>query len=183
MSIPVAQANIVGVHSYATTDLGIAASLTSAQTGTSTPISTGTGATVVILSQLSSGSGTLKIDIADTAANINFGSPSQSVSLSGTSVQAAVQQTTASETYLGLEVTPGGSGIAWDTAAGKVSLSVLVLYERKDGQEWFNVASSINMFFSELNAVSHSGDTDTLADGSGNLPLNDMTKDTDGGYL
>lgn len=170
MAIPVSEVNIIGFHPYSGSDLGLSASLTSAQTGTSTPISTGTGATVIVLSQLSSGSGTLKIDRADTAANIDFGSPSQSVSLSGTSIQAAVQQTTASETYLGMQVTPGVSGITWDQTSGKLGLTVLVLFERIAGQEWYNVAGSLNMIMSQLNAESHAGDTGPIATGSGNIP-------------
>lgn len=169
MAIPVSQVNIVGVHAYAGDDLALSASLTSAQTSTSTPVSTGTGATVYVISQLSAGGGNLKIDIADTAANLNFGSPSQTVALSGTGVQAAVQQTSATETYIGFKVEPGGSGITWDQTSGKQGLTILMLYERIAGQEWYDVAGSINMIMSELNAESHAGDTGPVATGSGNV--------------
>ena len=175
MAIPTSEVNIIGVHCYAADDLGLVATMTSATTPLeSTPITTCVGATVIGISQLSAGGLTLDVDIADSAANLNYGAPSQSVSLSGTGVQAFVQETTDASPWIGFKQTPGGSGFTFDTAAGKQGLKVLVLYERLAGQEWNNVASAINMITSAVNTVT-SGNS---AAGSGNLP-NTFTKGTD----
>lgn len=172
MSTPTQEVNIVGVHCYAGGDLDMSASLTSAQTSTSTTIYTGAPATVIAITQLSSGSATLKMDKATTAAAIDFGSPTTSLALSGTTVQALLMDTDADNMFVGLKVEPGVSGAVFDEAATKRGLTVFVLYERKVGQNWLDVASSINMIMSELNVSPISE-----GDGSGVVPQT-FAKDT-----
>lgn len=173
MAIPVNQINVIGSHVYAGSDLALSASLTSAQTMTSTPVSTGTGASVFIITQLSAGSATMKVKQADTAADVTFGSPDQTVALAGTTAQVTILETLPTTTYVGLNFTPGVSGVTFDvSAATKQGIKVLVLYERLDGQEWNNIASSLVMIMSQLNACSHVGDTGPIATGSGNIGNN-----------
>lgn len=174
MSIPVSEVNVIGTHMYSGTDLGLSSSLTSAQTSTSTTVHTGAPCWIVVLSQLSSGSGNIKIDIASTAAAIDFSSPTKTLAASGTGQQVAVVETTSSEMFVGVKLEPGVSGMAFDTGAGKLGLSVFALYERKKGQEWFNVADSLNMILSSLNTCSDSTNGN-YGDNSG-VPSNAFTK-------
>ena len=153
MALPQTQANVVGSHVYPIADLGLASTVTSAANVDSEVITTGYPATLVILSKLTSGSGTLKVDIAATAGAINYSSPTLTMSLSGTSLQAGTVDTTASELFVGLQQS-SGSSMVFD------QLAVLVLYELTAGEEWFEVKSSIN-------AVGNS----TVGDSSGVIDL------------
>lgn len=153
MSKPAQEANLIGTHVYPIADLGLATTVTSAAAVGSTVITTGYPATVVVLSKLTSGSGTLKLDIAATAAAISYGSPSVSLSVSGTSLQVASVDTSTTELFVGLQQSAG-------TTATWEQLAMLVLYELTAGEEWFCIRDGIN-----------SVGNNTIGDGSGVLTL------------
>lgn len=154
MSLPQSDCNLVGNHVYPIADLGLAVTVTSAAAVGSTVITTGYAATIVVLSTLASGSGTLKLKTAATAAGVTYGSPDVSLSVSGTSLQAATTATTASTLFFGLQQSAGTTA-TWD------ELAVLVLYELTAGEDWFSVRS---------NAINAVGNT-TVGDGGGTLDL------------
>ena len=161
MSFPTNECNLVGAHVYPIADLGIPAAIGCSVNEDGEVFSTGLPATVVTVISLTSGSATLKVDVADEAANIDLSSsPSESVSLSGTGKFVSVVSTTANYTadtsvlYVGHRVAGGAGGASINQFA------VFVLYELEDGEDWFSIRSG-------LNAV---GNT-TVGDGSGSLSI------------
>jgi hypothetical protein len=153
MSLPQTEQNAVCTVVRPIADLGLASTVTSAANVTSTPFTTGCPATVIVISKLTSGSGTLTIDRAASAGAINHGAPDNTLSVSGTAHQVSVLDTSSSELFVGLRQSSAGSAV-WD------DLVVLVLYALTDGEEWFAVRSSANAVMN-----------DTVGDGSGVLDM------------
>jgi hypothetical protein len=137
MALPSDQANLIGVHVYPIADLALAATVTSAANVNSTVFNTGAPATVYVSSKLSSGSGTIKVSIADVPADINYGAPTATLSCSGTSVQSLHFDTSASQLNVGLQQSSGASA-TWS------ELAVLVLYELQFGEDWPSVRHGVN---------------------------------------
>jgi len=153
MSLPSQEANICASHIYPVADLGLAVTVTSAATVAGTPFTTGYPATVLVLSSLTSGSGTLKIDVADTAADVSYGSPTASLSCTGTGQQCITVDTNSADCFVGIQQSSGSTAV-WN------QLVVLALYEMTAGEDWYSVRSGIN-----------SVGNDSLGDGAGNVPL------------
>jgi hypothetical protein len=146
---------LVGKHFIPTTDLGLETTLAANASATSDGVTTASPATVVVISKLTSGDATLKIDIAATAAAIDFSSPTASLSLSGTDYQSTVVNTTSSALFVAFQQIAGSGGVVFD------DLAFLVLYEISDGMDWL----------SGLRSSSNCIAASTIGDGSGVIDL------------
>lgn len=167
MSLPTAEQNGVFTHVYPVTDLGMSTTLSASASSAGTTFSTGVPATVVCLVSLTTGGGTLKIDVNGGTAD--FGSPDKTLTLSGTGRlvewvntsitynDSDVHTTTISSNllYVSLALTAGGGGMTVNEFA------VLVLYELTPGEDWFLGLRS------SANAVANR----TVGDGTGALSM------------
>ena len=148
MGLPLAGANTVAVQIFPIADLALVAHLASANSPKgSTVFHTGCPATIVVLSKLTSGSGTLKCKSAATVAGCTYGSPDVSLSCSGTSLQACTWNSGSDQTALPLTATYLYSGVEQSTAGDVVfaDLVILVLYRVPKGKEWGSVKHSISL--------------------------------------
>ena len=154
--------NLVGCHLYPGTDLGLPQVLTTGATSVATPVTTIYGATVVVLSQLASGTGTLLCDVEANIANLNLTSPSAdgfAVALSGTKAQVGIANTRTATPVFEL-------GVACATNMGFVKLDTLVLYELLYGEDYFSIADGgFNAVATSINGAPNVEGTV----GSGNL--------------
>ena len=137
MAIPSGGANLVGTHTLAITDLGLSASITSAADDDSTVIHTCVPAKVIVISKLTSGSGTIKAKVAATSGAVTYGSPTGSLSASGTSQQVLTFATDADNLYCGIQLS-SASTAEWN------DLDVFVLYDVLPGLESSSIKHAIN---------------------------------------
>lgn len=165
MALPINDQNLTGSHCYPIQDLGLTATIANSASSAVASFSTGFPATIVVLSSLVSGGGTLYLSRADAAANLNFNaSPTVSLTLSGTSLQATTLDTTSAALYGGIRIVAGATG------PGFTNLAVLVLYELRGGEDWFSVrAGSLNAVGGTWGNVGY--DPTGYQDGSGVINL------------
>lgn len=154
MALPNNDNNLVGSHVLPITDMGLSTTLSANASDTGTAFSTAVPATIVVVSKLSAGDGTLKVDVAATAADIDFSSPTATLSLTGTSRQVVSVDTTTSALFANIQQIAGSGGVTFE------ELAVLVLYELTTGEEWENIRSGHN-----------SVANNTIGDGSGVFSL------------
>lgn len=172
MSVPTVQQDGVFTHVYPVEDLGLVATYAASTSGLNydgTVFSTGMPATVLVLTKLSAGSGTLKIAVAASGVTPDFSSPAVTLSLTGTSMQVANTNTaftysdssgstttiSVDQRFVGIRLTPGGTGMTIS------QMAVLVIYELTPGEDWFLGLRG------SANAVANR----TVGDGSGVLAL------------
>lgn len=178
MSLPTAQQDGVFSHVYPVTDLGFTPvsgsndNITLASSGSQSAasiFSTGVPATVLFLTQASTGSGTLNVCVGAAGFTPNYGSPTASLAISGTSEQVLAVNTafvyddssietttiTTDQRWIGVELASSGGM----TLTG---FAILVLYELTPGEDWFTGIRA------SANAVANQ----TVGDGGGLVTLN-----------
>ena len=127
MSLPQNGANGVFVQVYPLADLSQSATVPSSAADDGTVFHTLCPATVHIISKLTSGAGTIKIDRAATSAAISYGGADVSTTVSGTGEQSGgTLDTTASELYVGIQLASTTATAVWN------QLCILVLYRLPD---------------------------------------------------
>lgn len=174
--LPISGQNIVGSKILAVTDLGLASSLPNATPQDSSAFSTGAPGTVLVLGQLSSGTMTIGIRVDETAADAvaNLGTPTATLSLSGTTKGFQTVDTTAdygantSDLYVALRQTGAAGGSILTL------LVVLALYELRGGEDWYSIKDAGFMAVAGTSAIDETPtNTEPLGyqDGEGNLYL------------
>lgn len=154
MPFPTVDTNMCGTHVYPVTDLGLASSLPNATPVTGTAFSTGVAGTVLVLTQLSSGTCTVALATgADAASAVaNLASPGTSISATTSKVYGTIE-TGSNAIYQMQDYSPSDSrfvapnsqlyvAVKQTGAAGGCIFSqlvILALYELIGGEDWFSI--------------------------------------------
>lgn len=134
MSNPLGQQDIVG-NLVTFAELALASSLTSAASTTSATVNNpGVASTVVLLVKLACGQATVALDAFETSAD--FGSPSDSVSITDTKEYYLIANTSATNTHTAVKITEAaGSG----NTTAVTACAMLVLYNLSAGEDWHSI--------------------------------------------
>lgn len=154
MSLPTVEANGVFTQVLPITDLALTTAVSSSVGAvTSTAFTTGVQNSVLVLVKLVSGTMTVDLDRHSAADNADFGSPTESVTIS-----------TTNRTYLKVDATSSERYFSIRTSAANTSqfaeLAVIVASKLEEGEEWFAIRSGHN-------AVANA----TVGDGTGEVAI------------
>lgn len=175
MALPLSEQNGVFTHVYPVGDLGLTPTgativLGSSATVTGTVFSTGVPATVVVIAKLSSGAGTLNVQVVGDGVSPTFsGGDNTAITLTGTGYVVGVVDTSftyddsspstttisVDKRFVATQIVDGGSGMTI------TKLALLVMYELTPGEDWFLGLRG------SANAVANR----TVGDGSGKVYL------------
>lgn len=165
MAIPSGRQNLVGCQLVNLTDLALTLPVQTPMgngvTQASTNIATPNPQTWLVLCQLVSGQVTIKSSV--NAGTPNYGSPDNTLVISGTVLQGFLVNSTVAKTNIGLQLVSGGSGAQF------LAFSVIALNQMNSLQGWPDVTSGANAVASTIAGTGSGGITAT---GSGVFTIN-----------